>query len=337
MADGEDARRVGQEGSRWYNEIPSGKELGDWFKANVDLHEGLEAEHYVQGVTLIPGVEKAKAVVGWQGKNPVIEQTENLVYTPYAKVETRVKYFHDLMALKPEWLGMIEPVKTEKQSAALPPGFFPFVVATDADSVVRYICCTMKVTVWERDGFDEKRVLVDSRKGLYETRRTGKKLIDAPPATKMIGTLGRYGADDFSLMKAETGAVGRALGMAGMLVIPGTGIATAEDLQEAQAIEGRPQNRTPAGEGAETPDAQPEQTVEDLRQQAILVVSTLKSEFPERFESAFKTWAASRNIGEVAKITDPLILRGLATKAENELTDARSEAPPPPEADPVKS
>jgi hypothetical protein len=37
------------------------------------------------------------------------------------------------------------------------------------------------------------------------------------------------------MMKAETGAVGRALGMAGMLVIPGSGIATAEDMQEAMA------------------------------------------------------------------------------------------------------
>src|SRR5204863_2609716 len=46
--------------------------------------------------------------------------------------------------------------------------------------------------------------------------------------------LAKQWADDNALMKAETGAVGRALGMAGILVV-GTGVATAEDMQEAAA------------------------------------------------------------------------------------------------------
>lgn len=320
-------RREGQEGSRWYNAPPSGVELASWFEENVPLHEGLEAKHYLPGVTLIPATEKAKTVTGWRGATPVIQQVENLVYVPYAKVETRVKYFHDLMAAKPEWLGVIEPIATEKQAAGLPKGFFAFRVQTGDNKVVNYVCCTMKVTVFERESIEWKEYR-NSQTGAIERVRTGKMVIDAAPATKMIGTLGRYGADDFSLMKAETGAVGRALGMAGMLVIPGTGIATAEDMQEASAMEGRTTPSLPEeGEAAAMPaeqkaEAADRETLTDLRQQAVLLLNTMKEEFPDLFAN-FQQWAKDRRIGEIGKVEDPRILRGIITKAERELTEAR--------------
>jgi hypothetical protein len=318
-------RREGQEGSRWYNVPPSGKELGDWFEANVPLHEGLVAVHYLPGVTLIPATEKAKTVTGWNGNTPVIQQVENLVYVPYAKVETRVKYFNDLMALKQdEWLGVIEPVEGEHQSKRLPKGFFSFPVQTN-NGVVTYVCCTMKVTVFKRDTVKYKEFR-NVETGKMEQLRQGETIIDSAPATKMIGTLGRYGADDFSLMKAETGAIGRALGMAGMLVIPGTGIATAEDMQEAVAMEGRQTPSLPQdGEQADTPPDQPQQaeeSLEDLRQQAILLVNTIKEEFPDLF-TTFLDWAKDRKLGEIGKIEDPRIVRGVITKAERELAEAR--------------
>lgn len=318
-------RREGQEGSRWYNVPPDGKELAKWFEENVPLHDGLDPKHYLPGVTLIPATEKAKTVVGWQQSAPVIEQVENLVYVPYAKVETRVKYFWDLMAKNEEWLGVIEPVAIERKgsSIALPTGFFRFQVQTDK-GVVSYVCCTMKVTVFKRETVKLNERL-NPKTGEIERWREGEKILDAAPATKMIGTLGRFGADDFSLMKAETGAIGRALGMAGMLVIPGTGIATAEDMQEASAMEGRSTPSLPEdGEQAAAPPTQPPEaeSVDDMREQAILLVNTIKDEFPDLFKT-FIAWATDRKIGEIGKVEDSRILRGIITKAERELAEAR--------------
>lgn len=333
MADGVEAtleRRIGQEGSRWYNAPPTGAELSKWFEENVELHEGLTAKPYIPGVTMIPAEEKAKTVTGWNGNVPVIQQIVNLVFVPYAKVETRVKYFHDLMAQHDDWLGVIEPVEGEFQSKRLPPGFFTFPVQTDK-GVVNYVCCSMKVTVFERGDLTWKEIR-NTRTGGVERVRVGKTIIDAAPATKMIPTIGRWGADDFSLMKAETGAVGRALGMAGMLVIPGTGIATAEDMQEASAMEGRQTPSLPQdGEAAEPPstvsgeEAASAEELTDLRQQAALLLNTIKAEFPDLF-AEFLEWAKGRKIGEVGKVEDPRILRGIITKAERELTEARQEA-----------
>lgn len=326
-------RRIGQEGSRWYNAPPTGPELSKWFEDNVELHEGLEAKPYIPGVTMIPATEKAKTVTGWQGATPIIQQVENLVFVPYAKVETRVKYFHDLMAKKEsDWLGVIEPVVGDFQSKRLPPGFFVFPVATEKGTV-NYVCCSMKVTVFER-GDLAWREIKNMRTGETERVRVGKTIIDAAPATKMIPTLGRWGADDFSLMKAETGAVGRALGMAGMLVIPGTGIATAEDMQEASAMEGRTTPSLPEdGEQAEAPpvkdaEAASAEELTDLRQQAALLLNTIKAEFPPLF-AEFIDWAKERKIGEIGKVEDARILRGVISKAERELAEAREEKAKP--------
>jgi hypothetical protein len=328
-------RRIGQEGSRWYNVPPTGPELSKWFEENVELHDGLKPKPYIPGVTMIPATEKAKNVTGWQGATPIIQQIENLVFVPYAKVETRVKYFHDLMALKEsDWVGVIEPVEGEFQSKKLPPGFFAFPVATEK-GVVNYVCCSMKVTVFERGNL-EWREIRNSRSGEVERVRVGKTIIDAAPATKMIPTLGRWGADDFSLMKAETGAVGRALGMAGMLVIPGTGIATAEDMQEASAMEGRTTPSLPEdGEQADVPPVKDAEGVKaeeltDLRQQAVLLLNTIKAEFPPLF-AEFIDWAKERKIGEVGKVEDPRIVRGVIRKAERELVEAREEKDKPDE------
>lgn len=325
-------RRIGQEGSRWFNAMPSGEELASWFGENVDLHDGLEASDYVQGVTLIPGTEKSKTVIGWKDNAPVIETVENLVFTPYAKVETRVKYFHDLMAKHDDWLGVIEPVPPKSSPATLPPGFFRYAVQTN-DGTVNYVCCSMKVTIFEKDSI-EWREFRNTDTGSIERVRTGKVLLDAAPATKMIATMRRFGPDEFALMKAETGAVGRALGMAGMLVIPGTGIATAEDMQEAQGLEGsggqvEPEQVKPPVEAQ--PAAPPsEEAITELRQRAIHIIGLLKAEFPPEFEE-FKAWAASRQIGEVAKVEDVRVLEGLIRKADRDLTNARGNAAKPDE------
>lgn len=332
-------RRVGQEGSRWYNEPPTGKQIAEWFEANVKLHDGLEHKDYVPGITMIPSTEKVKQVIGWGSDGqPVIAKRENLVYTPYAKVETRVKYFHDLMATKEkEWIGIIEPVTPAGADDRLPPGFFTYLIPTGENKGVRYICCTMKVTVYEREDFDEVREVVDTRNGVYRTRRIGKKIIDAPPATKMIPLTSTWNdnvrADDMAMMKAETGAVGRALGLAGMLVIPGTGVATAEDMGEAEALQSQPSGAAPTIEPPADLPAEQLPVGQDellaLREEAVEAINSLKNEYPDAFK-LFQEWAQSRGIGRIDAIVDPTILRGLTSKAirDKEAEDAKQEEPP---------
>lgn len=337
-----EARRKGQEGSRWYNERPDPKQLAKWFNENVEIHEGLDSGNYVQGITLIPATEKPKEVSGFDNDgNPIISQVEHMVYVPYAKVETRVKYFHDLMAEKAdEWLGVIEPVAPPGADPKLPPGFFLYMIGTGENRGVRYICCTMKVTVFKRDTVKWVTV-VNRRTGEVERIREGETIIDAPPATKMVPTtMQGWGenrgeraivADDSAMMKAETGAVGRALGMAGILVIPGTGVATAEDMNEAlNAPEQTGQPELPPAPGgptavplpADKPEPGPDE-IAALKEDAAVAINALKNEFPDGFK-LFQDWAAGRNIKDLASITDPAILRGLTAKATKDLEEAQA-------------
>lgn len=329
-----DERRIGQEGSRWFNAPPTGKELADWFEKNVQVHDKLDSDHYVQGITMIPNTDKAKTVVGWDAasKAPVIESIENLVFTPYAKVETRIKYFNDLMAqMAEEWLGVIEPVTpTTAPPGYLTPGFFPFSVNAGEKGTYRYIACSMKVTVFKRDTVEWKEWR-NTQTGQLERRRIGETIIDAAPGTKMVPMMGRYDPDPSSLMKAETGAIGRALGMAGMLVIPGTGVATAEDMQEAlggerQAAVPEDQQLPPdTPQGAATSAGRPSnerETITDMQQQTVMILNTLKAEFPDTFEN-YRAWAQERGIGQINEVTEARVLQGMLNKADRELTNER--------------
>lgn len=327
-------RRIGQEGSRWFNAMPTGEEIATWFEANVQVHEDLTAEHYVQGITMIPNTDKSKSVVGWDDATnaPVIQQVENLVFTPYAKVETRIKYFNDLMAkMEDEWLGVIEPVAPPNPPKNLPPGYFPFSIDAGDKGIYRFIACQMKVTVFKRETVTWKEYRNSQTGGIVRIRE-GETVIDAAPGTKMVPMMGRYDPDPSSLMKAETGAIGRALGMAGMLVIPGSGVATAEDMQEA--LSGGPQASLP--EDQSLPVDQPQsgpasaprpavqrETVTDLQQQVVATLNALKAEFPETFEE-YRAWAQERAIGQVNEVTDARILQGMLAKADRELTNGRA-------------
>jgi hypothetical protein len=88
--------RRGREGSRWINERPTSQEVAEWFRS-VPLHDGMDHEKYVGGITLIQGVEKADEIVGYDGdgRPVIVEDVRNVTFTPYMKVETRVAYFHD--------------------------------------------------------------------------------------------------------------------------------------------------------------------------------------------------------------------------------------------------
>lgn len=336
-------KRQGKEGNRWVNQRPSGEDISKWFKENVPIADGLDHANYVAGVTLIPANEKTKEVTGWdQGNSPVLQDVWDLVYTPYIRVETRVKYFHDLMA-EEKTVGIIEPVATEEQDPRLPRGFFKLVIGAGDGKEVRYIGCTMKVTVFKAGSLKEEKVLVDSRKGIYETRRVGKIVREFTPATKIVPVLSYEKPDPFALMKAETGAAGRALGMAGMLVIPGTGLATAEDLQEAgdlaRGVSTSDAAEVPGEEIEPAIQAEVEGTDEELRKQVTGYVEEM-GEFPQVLVE-FKAWAKERGYARLSEVTSPA-LRGVVRRAQNMLADARNaaveaapEATSPPEAEPT--
>jgi hypothetical protein len=345
-------KRQGKEGNRWVNERPSGDDLGEWFKENVEVAEGMKHEDYVGGVVLIPNKEKTEELVGWNSLNaPVFADFYDLVLTPYIRVETRVKYFQDLCAHE-EWLGVIEPVEfddDERAAKGLPPGFFRYQVYTGPETAVVYLGCSMRVTVFARDSVKLVKLVVDKRTGEERLVYEGKTQITAV-ASKGVPLLNSKGDPDANaLMKAETGAVGRVLGMAGMLVIPGTGIATAEDMQEARQIQAA-EERGAAFAGAELPpdegappgggdDIEPAVVAEtasndaQLRGQAAELIAAMKA-LPDEMATfrAFKEWTDSRGFTRLSEVTSPA-LRGLVRRAEVMLEEGRLKATPPdPEA-----
>jgi hypothetical protein len=314
------AIRRGQEGSRWINERPTGEDVASWFKENVRLHDGLKHEDYVTGITLIPANEKAKEIVGYRDNGtPVIEERTNVVYTPYPRVDTRIKYFHDLIAANEGWFGLIEPVEVPPQRhVTLPPGFFYQKVGVKDGKSQSFLCCTMKVTIYQRESFKEN--YSHQAKRLI---REGNRILDAPPATKAVAITNRYGdADIHAMMKAETGAIGRALGMAGMLVVPGAGVATAEDMGDVDA----PAPQPVAEEAApEQPGAASGPTDDELREQAAGLVRQLQENAPDKFKE-FTDWAKERGLGRLADTTSPA-LRGVVRQLERKLDEAVEATP----------
>lgn len=317
-----DGRRTGQEGSRWINQRPPGEEVANWFEENVTLHdESLDHGHYVQGITLIVQTVKENEVIGFSDKGvPTIDERTNLHYVPYAKVETRVKYFWDVVAAL-DAVGFIEPVAPPKPAGNLPEGFYAMAVTTTDGKIAQHICATMRATVYERGTIDYEQI-VNRRTGEITTVRTGKVLMQGAPASKQVPVLGRFGSDANALMKAETGAVGRALGMLGMLVVPGSGVATAEDMLEAQGQEGVQAQAAPAevktGEEAVLSDDD-----DALRAKITTLVGTL-GEIDKARLDAFRAFVKDRGISGIKDATSPQ-LRGLVARLEKDIVEAQQE------------
>jgi hypothetical protein len=239
-----------QHGSRWFHAPPAGEDFAAWFAANVKIHEGMEHAPYVTGCVMIGSQETYKRTIQKANGELVFLDSKRRVYTPYAKVETRVAYFWDLMDTDgfDDVVGMIEPVPMASLNDPgyvnynLPPGFFRIPIGLGGN-IVSYIGCSMKVSMWDKGSImwverEEVTRLPDgteTTRPFHELQGTPVRVF--PSATKMVPVLSRSDEEDpFAVMKAETGAVGRALGMAGMLVIPGSGVATADDMLEVDSI-----------------------------------------------------------------------------------------------------
>jgi hypothetical protein len=315
---GKAAAQAEQKGSRWFDKEPSGDEVASWFVANAPMHEDMEAARYVGGVTLIPAKVKPK-IVGNNGA--IVDGPEQLVFTPYVKVETRVAYFWDLMALHSEWVGAVEEVPAERLKAQgltnvnLPPGFFRMQVQKADGKHVEYIGQSVRVRVYRADTMEWAESWASGKR---EQVLRGIPIMAPPPGTKVVPVLSKWGEDPFAIMKAETGALGRALGMAGMLVVPGSGVATAEDVQEAM--------ERPGGVGANLPGdpgdfaeqaggaaaAQPQGS---LKERAEALIKQLGAERPDKLAEV-QAWATERKLSLSELTEESPALRGVVKKLE---------------------
>lgn len=316
-----------REGSRWIHQKPSGEELAAWFKENVTLHDGLEHKDYITGIVLIPQKERAKETA----QNGQIVDVERLTFTPYPTTGARVAYLRDWIAAESAksehpLLWEIVPDESLKRTDMLPGGFFAYVPRWTSDAGKEmsksFVGCSMQLRVYERD---------------IRSGGKGREILIAPSGSKVVPAIGRYGADENALMKAQTGAIGRTLAFAGMLVIPGTGVATAEDVQEAIAggvpmsgvSDEAPQATLPAAEPVAAKDAErpPDTAAEptDLRARAAELIGALQAH-PEKLAEVH-AWAEERSF-DLAEMKPQQALRGAVRKLERSLQEAEA-APGP--------
>lgn len=322
-------------GSRWLHAQPDEDEVKTWF-SNQPLHDGMTHEPYLGGIVLIGATEKVKVSKQKQNGDTYVAEMERAVFVPYVKVDTRIAYFHDyvrhLCGDEPgKFVGVIEAVPQarieEPQSAYynahLPEGFGIMPVRNANDSISRFLVATFRVSIIEREFPDRPPIL----------QGTGSK--QTP--------LARQWADDNAVMKAETGAIGRALGVAGILVV-GTGVATAEDMQEAAA--GPAGAGAASSEGAMLPADSPaaeaagaavpaqeateaalppsdEETDEDMRERALALQKELETDHPAEWE-AYRAWWQERGFGRLADMSGPA-LRGAVVKLERDLDAAKTQ------------
>lgn len=297
-------------GNRWVGQEPTPDEVKTWFEA-ISLHDGLEHSDYLGGITLVSATEKVPTL---NERGAIIRQDQP-IFTPYPKVETRVKYFTDLMLHKEdEWVGLIKAIPVDQQeggqnvpsSLGLTEGFYYTGVKTEKGIAV-FIVYSVRASVYRRADLDGKAPTEDSLALLQGV------------GTKQVPVL-RYPdrADENAMMKAQTGAVGRALGMIGMLVLPGAGVATADDVEESQATEDRGgAASTPPGEQAE------EAPVDEakLRADATADLTILKDDFPAKWEE-IQEWSRERHFARLSEISGPA-LKGFVRKVRKAVEDAQ--------------
>lgn len=356
-----------RDGSRWIYAPPSEDQVREWFEKQP-IHAGMDHGPYLGGIVVIGATEKVKVTkLKANGDLYGVEQ-ERSVFIPYVKVDTRIAYFRDLVRALNEseveevldaegitgtvksrlraqldgpFVGVIQPVPqkriTDKNSFGynehLPEGYSMHAVTNKDKTVTRYIVATFEVAIYERQS--------------WLARVNGSAPV---PLLQGIGSkqalVAKTWADDNALMKAETGAIGRALGVAGILVV-GTGVATAEDIQEAQSPGGAaaagaadnaalppvvnregeavdkadatPQAEQPPAQeiGAETPDDD-----EAKRQRALALQAEIERDFPEAWE-AYRAWWAERQFGPLSSLTGPA-LKGAVIKLERDLDAAKT-------------
>jgi hypothetical protein len=285
-----------QEGGRWRYERPTNEEVAKWF-GTVPLDEGMGHEDYVAGVVTIKATEKVKKPKA-DGRGTV-EDYES-TWTPYVRVDTRVTYFRKLAALTDQ-VAVIRPVMVPRIEQAayynmnMADGFW-WMIMGEQDRAQRFLCATWRVALYDA-------------KDWLKTENALARL-ELAPTREGIGTKSVSGSPDADgVAKAETGAIGRALGVAGILVV-GSGIATAEDMAElGRASEGSPVALPPAGA--------PEESAEALQGRLIRLEAELRP-YTDAWREFSAWWAERSKVSGWRSVGDAPIeaRRGVATKIE---------------------
>lgn len=268
-----------QEGSRWINAKPSGDIFSQWFLNNVRMHDDMDPGLYLPGIILIPQREK---LVTWKPvtQGPRAGQAQKHeewrdTFTPYAKVDTRLAYFWDLCE-KRDWVGEIDNVVPNGATVKLgdfllPEGFYAIPYPKETGGYGVHLCCSAQVRIYRRSRGEIDR----------------KQPVMLPPVgTKVVP----FEGDPNAALKCETGAIGRALGFAGMLVIPGSGVATAEEMQEYLGT-------APGAAEIPVPDvAVPTAAQPETQQSVDERIEALHTSLNAEQEKQFLDWVASRKM-----------------------------------------
>jgi hypothetical protein len=344
-------------GSRWLYAEPTSDQVKEWFE-HQPLHSDMPHSPYLGGIVLIAQEEKVKVTRKNASDQMFIEEQERATFTPYVKVDTRIAYFWDYVDVLNEqdgpdsYFGLIEPVPQTQISdpnsaffnAYLPEGFGWYAVKQGNDSIRRFIVATFECAIYERQSYVDR---LNGKPALPILKGRGTKQVQA-------NYKGRDAwADDSALMKAETGAIGRALGVAGILVV-GTGVATAEDVQEAvSTTQGAPGGGTSAGpalppvvdregqpvdeaaikaedtaeapqEAAQSAEAgqEAEPTDEELRERATALRAELEQASPEAWAAYVHWYTEERQFPALDQLTGSA-LKGAVVKLERSLDEAR--------------
>lgn len=313
-----------REGSRWRYTRPSSGEVNAWFDTQK-LDEDMKHEDYVSGVVLIAASEKVKITSQRPDGKKVTEEVYEQTFTPYVRIDMRVLYFRRL-AESLDLIRVIEPATdrvpkiADAQSAYfngnLGDGLWWHVVNDSQGKTVRFLVSTHRVALYEKQAWMDSADDAERRKLSPVLEGVGSKQVNGGP-------------DENAIMKAETGAIGRALGVAGILVV-GTGIATAEDMIEA--LSGRQalgSAEIPEGgpRGPETGPTDPQEVLKQLRETAVGLEAAIKAESDTAWRD-FAAWWKERSsaegwraLGDVP--VDPM--RGIVSKMERMLDQAKRE------------
>lgn len=348
-------------GSRWLHLHPSEEQVRDWFSSQR-LHTGMTHDPYLGGIVVIGATEKVKATRLRADGATFVQEVEQAVFVPYVKVDTRIAYFRDyvrvlnsvvveseeLEELMPRefgaYYGVIRPVPqiriTDEASpyynGNLPDGFSIYPVRANENNVSRFLVATFEVVIYKRGAEGKPDTMVLRGQG---SKQTAQK---------------RQYPDDNAIMKAETGAIGRALGVAGMLVV-GTGVATAEDVQEAIST---PSGASTGASAAQLPSDVPQSDVTteemiaavtipadqrsdaiggdelggalqlpdddgELRKMAGELNAELKAHYPVAWGQYIEWWGG-RGFGRIEDLSGPA-LKGAVIKLQRDL-DERKQA-----------
>jgi hypothetical protein len=327
-----------QEGSRWRHHAPSSEQVAAWFKT-VPLDDEFADQHdrFISGVVIIPATGKVR----YSTPSGRAERYEDS-FTPYMQIGTRLAYARQL-AEKRDLVLRIAPVRVPRSqnpesvyfNGHMAEGLWWYVVR-DGEKNVRYLCATHSVQFFERAQVALAERHPETREVVWESM---VPIIEGQ-GTKQVGG----GADVNGVMKAQTGAIGRALGVAGILVL-GTGIASAEDMQEFIASPAAapgpelPPTLAPseiASGRAPDPSEDPEERLAQFRAQALAKITRLDE--LSAAENWRSWWQERREIEGWKEIADvPLdALEGIVVRLDSAVRNAEHVVEPVVEAAPVQ-